>query len=124
MDSPDAPREVKLVLVTFPDTPTAESVGRAVVDERLAACASTVPGVRSRYWWKGNVETADEVVMLLKTSASRVPDLERRITELHPYEVPEFLVLATEHASAAYAHWVASHTSPGETQLPPGKGST
>lgn len=96
-----------LVLTTVPTAEQAERLAQALLAERLVACATVLPGARSFYWWEGQVETAEEVQLLLKTTADRVPDLERRLAELHPYQVPEFLALPVPVAAEAYARWAA-----------------
>jgi periplasmic divalent cation tolerance protein len=96
-----------LVLTTLPADHDAEALARRLVDERLAACVNVLPPMRSIYRWKGAVEAADERQVLIKTIASRVAALERRLRELHPYEVPEFVVLPVTGGSHPYLAWVA-----------------
>lgn len=98
--------DVRTVLMTAPDPKTAAALGRRMVEERLAACANLVPGVQSVYWWEGEVQEGQEVLMVLKTSVSMVPALVRRAVEMHPYEVPEVLVLPVEYGSESYLEWV------------------
>ena len=95
-----------LVLTTFPADGDADGFARTLVSERLAACVSVLPPMQSTYRWKGSVETADERQVLIKTKAASVAALEKRVRELHPYEVPEFLVLNIEAGSAAYLSWL------------------
>ncbi|MCA1962331.1 MAG: divalent-cation tolerance protein CutA [Prosthecobacter sp.] len=97
---------VRLILCTFPDEATAARVGQRLVEERLAACVNLLPNARSIYRWQGSVETAHEVLALIKTAAERLPDLEQRLLALHPYEVPEILVLEPAHVSSAYQSWL------------------
>ena len=88
-----------LCLSTCPDADTAQRIADALVDERLAACVNLLPGVRSTYRWQGQVERAEEVLLLVKTTRERLPDL-------HPYELPE--LLAVEAAGLpAYLDWIA-----------------
>lgn len=103
------------VLVTCPDRSVAESVARTCVGERLAACANIGSGVRSIYSWKGTVEQADEIPLLLKTRAALFHALSTRIKALHPYEVP--CIIATEMSAVddAYAAWMEEATSGGGT---------
>jgi periplasmic divalent cation tolerance protein len=100
-----------LVLTTFPADQDAEPLARALVDERLAACVNILPPMRSIYTWKGATEHADERQLLIKSTAHRVKDLETRLKELHPYDVPEFLVISILDGSGAYLTWVAESTS-------------
>ena len=95
-----------LVLTTFPVDSDADGFARTLVTERLAACVSVLPPMQSTYRWKGTVETADERQVLIKTRVANVAALEQRVRELHPYEVPEFLVLTIAAGSAAYLSWL------------------
>jgi len=98
--------DVRIVLITAPDLAVAAGLGRALVEERLAACANLVPQVTSIYRWEGAVQEDSEVLMVVKTSAGRVAALTERVLALHPYEVPEVLVLPVESGAAAYLDWV------------------
>ena len=98
--------EFSLVLTTFPADGDAEGFARALVEERLAACVNVLPPMQSVYRWKGEVEAATERQLLIKTKAANVAALEERVTALHPYDVPEFLVLPIEAGSAAYLAWL------------------
>jgi periplasmic divalent cation tolerance protein len=104
-------REIVIVLTTAPDGERAESWARLLVDERLAACVNVHAPMVSLYRWKGVVERDDERQMVIKTTGDRVPALQTRMRELHPYELPEFLVLPTVGGSPAYLEWVAEATS-------------
>jgi periplasmic divalent cation tolerance protein len=80
------------------------------VGERLAACGNVVPGVRSIYRWEGEITDEPEVLLVLKTVQSRVQELIARTRELHPYQVPEILVLEVETGHAPYLDWVIRET--------------
>jgi periplasmic divalent cation tolerance protein len=99
------------VYVTAPDLDVAERIGTAIVEEGLAACANLLPGMRSIYRWKGAVERADEIVVLLKTTPSRFDALEARVRELHPHETPCVVALPITQGSAPYLDWIAAETS-------------
>ena len=101
-----APTRVRAVLVTAPDAAEAERIGRTVVEERLAACANVVPGVASIYRWRGAMERADEVLVVLKTTEAGFDALRRRVVELHPYDVPEVLSLPVDAGHPPYLDWV------------------
>lgn len=103
--------ELVLAVTTAPDAACAERLAEALVGERLAACANLLPGAVSVYRWEGAVRRDEEVVMLMKTRRARVAELERRLTALHPYEVPELIVLPIEAGLPAYCRWVAAETS-------------
>jgi periplasmic divalent cation tolerance protein len=81
-------------------------MGRELVSRRLAACAHVFLRGQSTYWWQGKIETVGESQLLLKSHPDILPKLISAIEELHPYHVPELLVLQTSHASDAYAKWV------------------
>ncbi len=98
--------EFALVLITFPVDGDADRFAQRLVNERLAACVSVLPPMRSTYRWQGNVESAAERQLLIKTKAALVAALEVRVRELHPDEVPEFLVLTIEAGSPAYLSWL------------------
>lgn len=108
-DSVPAGGEVELLVSTFPDAAVALRLARTLVDERLIACANLLPGISSVFRWEGEVRTVDEVVLLLKTVAERLPSLAARIADLHPYGVPEILHLSAG-ASAMYSGWVRQET--------------
>jgi len=95
-----------VVLVTAPSEAMALELGQRLVDDRLAACVSVVPGVTSIFMWEGKREEASEALLVIKTRAERYPALQQRVLELHPYSVPEVLALAVEAGAPAYVRWV------------------
>jgi len=82
-----------------------------VLDERLAACVQLLPQVESLYRWQGQIEQAEETLLLMKTSQARWPALRDRLAELHPYEVPEIVALEIADGLPAYLDWVRDETS-------------
>jgi periplasmic divalent cation tolerance protein len=98
--------EVYVVLVTAPDAEKAAELGRALVEEKLVACANVIPGVRSIYRWEGRIEDASEALLVLKTPRFKLRELVDRVTELHPYEVPEVVALRIEEGHNRYLDWV------------------
>jgi periplasmic divalent cation tolerance protein len=96
----------RIVLVTCASISEARRLGRSVVQKRLAACANILSRVESIYRWKGKVERAQEVLVIMKTSAQRVKELEREVKRTHSYEVPEFIVLPVVAGSREYLQWV------------------
>lgn len=98
--------EAVVVFTTFPDQETARRIVRTLVEERLIACGNLVPGVESIYRWKGEVETANEVFAVLKTERPRYDAVERRLRELHPYEVPECVMVRITDGFPDYLRWV------------------
>ncbi len=104
--------ELILVLTTLGADADAAALARTLVEERLAACVNVLPAMTSIYRWKGSVEQDREQQILIKTTAGRVDALAARLRDLHPYELPEFIVLGAE-ASEAYAEWVDDSTRAG-----------
>jgi periplasmic divalent cation tolerance protein len=96
-----------LVLTNCPDETVANAIALAVVEEGLAACVNLLPRVQSIYRWQGVVESASEIPLLIKASAANYPALERRIAELHPYELPEIIALPITRGLPAYLNWLA-----------------
>jgi len=94
------------IYTLFTSHSEAETIGRTVVEERLAACINILSPCRSIYRWQGKVEQADEVPAILKTVAAQADALIARIAELHSYEVPAITVWPVDKALAAYAEWV------------------
>ncbi len=96
----------RIVLTTAASLDEAGQLGRALVEERLAACATVITAVESMYSWKGKLETSNEAMLLLKTGVEQLAALEARLHQLHSYETPEFLVLTVEAGSRAYLAWM------------------
>lgn len=102
--------EYRLAITTCPDMDVAETIASTLVEERLAACVNILPGARSVYEWQGKVEKEQELVLLIKSHSGMLPSLEARLLELHPYELPEFIVVPVIGGLAPYLSWI-------ETQL-------
>ena len=101
-----------LVLTTVAAATDAETMAGTLVAERLAACVNVLPVMRSVYRWQAEVQREDERQLVIKTSADRLPALEARLLALHPYELPELLVLSAAGGSKAYLDWIGAQTSP------------
>ena len=99
------PAEAAIVLTTLGAHADANALAQALVDERLAACVNVLPPMTSTYRWKGAVEQEREQQLVIKTSRAQVPALQARLRQLHPYELPEFLVLDAS-GSEAYLAWI------------------
>lgn len=108
--STDSP--IRVAFATAPDEAVAVRIARTLVEERLAACANLVPGVRSIYRFRGAVEDESEVLLVIKTCADRIEALAERLCALHPYEVPELVVLPAAGGLAPYLDWVRQETRP------------
>ena len=102
----------KIVLSTCRDIEEARGVGQPLVNEGLAACVSITPGVESIYRWRGQTVREAEALLIMKTSDARLAELEKRLKELHSYEVPEFVVIDAEQLSAEYAAWLGAAVAP------------
>lgn len=100
---------VRVVLCTCPSD-AAATVARILLEERLVACVNIVTGVRSLYWWNGSIEDAEESLLVIKTPVAKYDDLERRLNQIHPYDVPEILSLGVDNGSEAYISWVYDQT--------------
>lgn len=103
-------RSHRVVLVTVPSRVVARRVAKAVLEARAAACVSIVPGLESRYWWKGRIERSGELLLVMKTTARRVPELEKVVHAHHPYDTPEFVVLDIRAGSERYLAWIGENT--------------
>jgi periplasmic divalent cation tolerance protein len=95
-----------LVLTTVAAAADTAGLARTLVEERLAACVNVLPEMQSFYRWKGSVEADAERQLVIKTTAERIVDLQERITALHPYELPEFLVITASGGTEAYLGWL------------------
>jgi periplasmic divalent cation tolerance protein len=102
--------EYVLVLTTLPADADGAAFGRSLVDERLAACVNLLPLMDSVYRWEGNIEYETERQIVIKTSRQRVAALWDRVRELHPFEVPEFIVLQIADGNEAYLRWIGEST--------------
>lgn len=103
-----------LVITNLPDQPAAEALAQTLVDQRVAACVNVMAPCRSIYRWRGAVETAVEVPLLIKSVAERYAELEAAIRAAHPYELPEIIAVPIERGLPDYLAWVTA-----ETRSPP-----
>lgn len=110
--SATAAGELVLVLSTFPNADEAGEVAFTLVAENLAACVNIVNEVRSVYRWKAEIVSNSEVLCIIKTQRPRYAALIERLTELHPYEVPELVTLSPAEVNASYLRWVLAETDP------------
>ena len=97
---------VVIVLTTLPADADPAPLARQLIGERLAACVNALPIMQSIYRWEGAVQEENERQLVIKTSAGRLDALQERLHQLHPYQVPEFVVLPAAAASRGYAQWV------------------
>ena len=99
-----------LVLSTCPGSITAKQIANAVVADNLAACVQTIPEVHSVFRWLNRTDAADEYLLLMKTTARRYQDLERKIRSLHPYELPEIIAVPITAGFDQYLSWIDNST--------------
>ena len=104
--------EVVICLTTFPDSEKARQIGTVWVESQLAACLNLLPGVESIYRWEGKTERSTEVLAIVKTTRGRLPELEASLHELHPYELPECIVLEPRQVESRYAAWISEQCDP------------
>ncbi|MEP7208008.1 MAG: divalent-cation tolerance protein CutA [Casimicrobiaceae bacterium] len=100
-----------LVLTQLPDHATAEALARTLVEARIAACVSIGAPVESLYHWRGQIETATEVPVIVKTHRARYAAVETAIRAHHPYELPEIVAVPITDAFQPYLDWITAETS-------------
>jgi periplasmic divalent cation tolerance protein len=105
-----------LVYTTYPSVVEAERAGRAIVEQRLAACVNILPGMVSHYWWQGVIERGEETVMIIKTRASLTEKVRAAVKAGHSYTTPSILVLAVEGGDADYLRWITAETEKANSQ--------
>lgn len=98
--------KLRILLTTFSDRESSVVVVRQLLEESLIACGTILPGATSLYLWEGKIEEASEVILLIKTDQERSVPCMARLKEIHPYDVPEIILLEPEEVSGAYASWV------------------
>jgi periplasmic divalent cation tolerance protein len=103
--------DVVVILTTVPAGGKGEQIAQALVEERLAACVNVLAPMTSIYRWRGAVERDTEQQLIIKTSSGRVAAVQARLAALHPYDLPEFVVLSVADGSAAYLEWIGQETS-------------
>ena len=100
-----------LVYTTWPSIVEAEWAGRTIVERRLAACVNILPEMISHYWWKGKIERAEEVVMIVKTRAAKAEGVRAAVKQLHSYTTPSIMILSVENVDPDYHAWIIQETS-------------
>jgi periplasmic divalent cation tolerance protein len=109
-----------LVYTTYPSIVEAERAGRAIVEQRLAACVNILPGMVSHYWWQGAVERGEEVVMIIKTRASLAERVCAAVKQGHSYTTPAIVVLPVGHVDPDYLDWLMAETEAATLSLTSG----
>ena len=100
-----------LIVTQMPDRASALILARSLVESRVAACASIGAPVESLYHWRGKIETAREIPVMVKTHPGQYAAVEAAILALHPYELPEILAVPITHGLAPYLQWIADETT-------------
>src|SRR6185369_5712802 len=101
-----APALFQIAFVTAPELKTARVLAEASLQSRLAACANLIPKIESHYWWQGKLESSAEVLILFKTTKTKLKAIEKLIVDQHPYDTPEFIVLPITKGNRRYLDWV------------------
>jgi periplasmic divalent cation tolerance protein len=100
----------RLMFCTCPDEAIAQTIGDTLINERLAACVSLMPGITSIFHWDGQIQRDREVLILIKTIEARASALTERLRELHPYEVPEIIAVPITEGLPDYLSWITKCT--------------
>ena len=101
------PADLQIVLCTVPDRETAERIATTLVTERLAACVNIIPAMTSVYRWQDKVETAAELLLVIKSAAGFQQALQGKIMALHPYELPEIIAVSIKDGLPGYLDWLS-----------------
>lgn len=97
-------------MVTCSSNREAKKIAGSLLDKRLVACANIIPGIGSRFWWKGKIESAREVLVMMKTKKENFTKIEDEVKKLHSYEVPEIVALPITFGSKGYLNWIGEET--------------
>ena len=100
-----------VVFITVPNRKSADTITTALLEEKLAACVNQVPGVRSHFWWKGILEDAEEILLIVKTRSALLQPLVELVRKNHPYSVPEVISFPIADGNKAYLEWIVSSTA-------------
>lgn len=102
--------EYIVVLTTVPDGETGEKIARKILENRLAACVTMSPASKSLYWWDNQITQDNEHILIIKTLEQLYKELEKKISEVHPYDTPEINALPVKKGSERYLNWINSVT--------------
>lgn len=103
-------KQLLLVMTTVPNAEVGQIIAENIVEERLAACVTQQAACQSLYWWKGKITQDQEYTLFIKTTSQAYPRLEKRIQEIHPYDIPEIIALPIVAGSEDYLSWIDSET--------------
>ena len=107
-----APKEHACVFITAPNVTVARKIAAAALTARLVACANLIPKIESHYWWQNQLESSTEVLIMMKTRADKLSELEKCVLANHPYQTPEFVFLKLEGGSEKYLNWITDCVHP------------
>ena len=110
--------DILLVLTNLPNRESAQRLANALIESRAAACINMLAECTSVYRWQGEIETASEVPLLIKTTRAAYPQLEAVIRSYHPYELPEIIAVSINAGLPDYLQWIVQETSPTSVSLP------
>jgi len=102
--------KTRIIFVMAANEEEASMIARTLVEEQLAACVNIISPVRSIYRWQAKIEESGECLLLIKTSTRNYARLERRVKDLHSYDVPEIIAMTLAHGSSDYLKWIAEST--------------
>ncbi len=97
-----------VILTTVDSQDAAERIADEVLKNRLAACVQVIGPIRSKYWWKGSIESSEEYLILIKSRKNLYKEVEDLIREIHPYEIPEIIALPVEEGLEDYLKWMST----------------
>lgn len=103
--------DILLVMTNLPDQASAQLLAQKIIESRLAACVSQLSPCTSTYRWQNTIETASEIPLLIKTTQTAYPNLEKMIRSSHPYELPEIIAVPVSAGLPAYLSWVTQETA-------------
>ena len=104
--------EVSVVYITVPSKDVGRNIASELLNARLVACVNMIPAVESMYRWEGEVQTDEELLLMAKTRSALVNDIAKRVTDLHPYDLPEVIAAPIAGGLQGYLDWVVSSTKP------------
>lgn len=99
-------QQYQIVLSTCPDEATAQGIARALVEQKLAACVNILPAVQSVYFWKGDIQQDQELLLVIKSTGDQYNKIEQGIRALHPYELPEIIAVPITNGLEEYLKWL------------------
>ena len=100
-----------LLITTVPDENAGEKVAKTLLENRLCACVNIIPGVRSLYWWEGKIQDDKELILFVKTREELAEKVIEKISQVHPYQVPEIIALKLDRVSEPYLKWLFEETA-------------